>query len=66
MENEKQRYECDECGKETISGLHAAPPSCCGQPMVARPPHCTKPHDAETARLSDEDEPCDDATGITR
>jgi hypothetical protein len=51
-------YECPECGKKVKFESGESVP-CCGASLNV----CTKAGDAEHARLSDMDEPCDDGRG---
>ncbi|MFH2114119.1 MAG: hypothetical protein ABIJ86_06410 [Spirochaetota bacterium] len=52
-------YHCDDCGHEITQASALPPPECCGGSMAALPP-CDKPHVAESARMADSDEACDD------
>lgn len=52
-------YQCKDCGQEIIQASALPPPECCGESMRALPP-CGKPHVAESARMDDNDEACDD------
>jgi len=59
---EEQAYVCSVCRKELTVPQGAAAPRHCGKPMEAVPlPYCEKPPvNPESARLADEDEPCND------
>lgn len=56
------KYVCSVCGLENYSENEKEIPMCCGEKMLP----CTKAQDAEMARLTDEDGPCDDGTGHNR
>lgn len=57
----KRAFRCENCGHELIVEEGSAHPECCGLPMkeIALE-DCTKPMNAESARLDDEDGACDD------
>ncbi len=57
---ETKTFICEVCGKRREAGPDDEIPDCCGQPMSASLAECTKPFDAEHARLDHGDEPCDD------
>lgn len=52
----KEKYHCKECGK-TIEADESE--NCCGSPME-KLTSCTTAPSAEHARLTNDDEPCDD------
>lgn len=55
-------YKCSLCGQEVTVEKGKPAPSCCQKQMEPLP-YCTKVPNAEMARFTDEDGPCDD--GIT-
>ncbi|MBS3801481.1 MAG: hypothetical protein KGY65_01895 [Candidatus Thermoplasmatota archaeon] len=61
---EKIGYQCKECGRTEIV-TDGSVPECCGKPMKEAPLEvCMKPPaDAESARMTDDDEACDDSRG---
>ena len=63
--SEKIGYQCEECGRTEIV-TNGSVPKCCGKPMKEAPLDvCMKPPaDAESARMTDDDEACDDSRGI--
>ena len=63
--SEKIGYQCEECGRTEIV-TDASVPKCCGKPMKEAPLDvCMKPPaDAESARMTDDDEACDDSRGV--
>jgi len=56
-------YSCEKCQKETTVPQDEKIPVCCGLPMTPKLEVCTRPFNAESARLDAADEPCDDGTG---
>lgn len=57
----KTAYNCPGCGEEVIVDDGGQIPECCGEPMKQIPlEDCTKAHNAESARLMDEDGACDE------
>jgi len=56
-------YSCEKCQKELTVPEGEKIPACCGLPMTPRLEGCTRPFNAESARLAADDEPCDDGTG---
>jgi hypothetical protein len=63
---EKIGYKCEECGRTEIVTAGESIPECCGKPMEEVPLDvCMKPPaDAESARMTDDDEACDDSRGV--
>ncbi len=58
---ERKAYRCRGCGAETIIDEAEPLPECCGESMQEIAiDDCAKPHNAESARLDDEDGACDD------
>ncbi|TFG84745.1 MAG: hypothetical protein E4H20_02285 [Spirochaetales bacterium] len=55
----QKTYRCEECEHEITQDAALPAPDCCGDSMKALPP-CEKSHNAESARLADSDEACDD------
>ncbi len=54
-------YKCKDCGREKVVDDAAAAPECCGHKMAAIDLNpCGKAYNAETSRLRDPDEACDD------
>jgi len=54
-------YKCKDCGRELIRKDTSAVPDCCGHKMKEIPLElCGKHHTAESARLGDKDDACDD------
>jgi predicted ATP-dependent serine protease len=57
----KQKYQCQECGKEKEE-MNGKNPSCCGKPMKQmKVDVCITAPSAEHARPFNDDEPCDDS-----
>ena len=55
------KYKCKSCGKEITVDEKAGVPECCDVKMKQIPLEmCTSPHDAETYRSQNADDPCDD------
>ena len=62
--SDKKGYQCAECEQTTV--VHdGSVPQCCGKPMGEVPlDFCSKPpSDAESARMNDDDDACDDSRG---
>jgi hypothetical protein len=55
-------YNCEKCQKEISVPQGEKIPFCCGLPMTPKLEACTRPFNAESARLDGDDEPCDDGT----
>ncbi len=55
----KKTYHCEGCGGDVTVDETAPVPECCGSAMAAEP--CVKAQSAESSRLEDPDEACDDA-----
>ena len=55
-------YRCKKCQKEKTILPGEKIPACCDLPMTLKLEKCTKPFNAESARLNAADEPCDDGT----
>jgi hypothetical protein len=55
-------YVCTICEKEITVPRGGKIPVCCGLPMAPKLEVCTRPFNAESARLDGADEPCDDGT----
>jgi hypothetical protein len=56
-----KKYVCDTCGAQKDVPASASAPECCGAPMrrtTLEP--CERPSSAETARLQNKDEACND------
>jgi len=59
----KKGYQCSECQQTTIVN-NGSVPECCGKTMnEVSLDVCSKPSDAESARMNDADDPCDDSRG---
>jgi hypothetical protein len=57
------KYRCEKCGKEVTVDATADNPKCCDKKMKQMPLDiCTSPHDAETYRVKNADDACDDGT----
>ncbi|MDD4528069.1 MAG: hypothetical protein PHF25_08585 [Candidatus Margulisbacteria bacterium] len=56
------KYGCSVCGLEKYSEDNQEIPMCCSEKMSP----CTKVQDAEMAKFTDKDGPCDDGTGHNR
>jgi hypothetical protein len=59
------KYVCSICGLEKYSENKKEIPTCCSVKMDPIEP-CSKAQDAEMAKFTDEDGPCDDGTGHNR
>jgi hypothetical protein len=61
----KKKYKCLNCGKVVeTSGTELQAPMCCGRSMtMVAMDNCDKPSSAETSRLFDDDDACDDGRG---
>lgn len=56
-----KKYVCDTCGNQKVVPASAAAPKCCGAQMrQTNLPPCERPSSAETARLQNRDEACND------
>ena len=56
----EKKFECKDCGKQVKSSKKKNP-ECCGKQMKQLPLDiCIQPTTAEHARLTEEDEPCND------
>jgi hypothetical protein len=54
-------YKCKDCGREVVVKDEKSVPECCGHRMEPIPENlCAKHHTAESHRLGDKDEACDD------
>ena len=63
--NEKKGYKCEECGRTEVV-TDGSVPNCCEKPMqeVTLDVCMKPPADAESARMTDNDEACDDSRGV--
>lgn len=59
---DKQKYECESCGKKAETAAGDPEPDCCGKTMTKAEalPFCQTSTTAEHSRLDDFEEPCDD------
>jgi DNA-directed RNA polymerase subunit RPC12/RpoP len=59
------KYRCEKCGKEVTADAKADNPECCNKEMKQLPlDACTTTHDAESYRVQNDDDACDD--GVTK
>ncbi|MBW2367810.1 MAG: hypothetical protein JRH15_07980 [Deltaproteobacteria bacterium] len=59
----KETYTCENCGKQVeLAADESNVPECCDQVMVPKSslPVCEAPVSAESSRMDDMGEPCDD------
>jgi hypothetical protein len=55
------KYRCDKCGNEVTADAKADVPECCNEKMKQLPLDvCSTTHDAESYRLTNEDDACDE------